>query len=707
MKYLISLLLLCFFTGAFGQSAKVIKEQAKAYIAAEHYEDAVNVLNSNRQLARKDEEGRFLMAVCYYQLNDLTAAKKLIEALIEEEKSPYPECWFYLGKIFHAQEQFPEAIQYYKTYLRLLRPDHPNRAMLIQEIKRCDNGLRLRFREAQTVVENMGPQVNSKGDEFGPVLSPNRSTKLYFSAIKQGNTGGARNQDARPDEIYGQHLSDMFSTQLSGGQWQAPQSLHYLLNTPQNEQVIGFSNYGSVLLYYKGWAWENGEIFADTFQQEAQRSLKTTPFVGPAQGERGEQNLFIYNDTLLVFSSQRAGGYGGFDLWMSSLNNKRWSVPKNLGPTINSNFDETSPFLSRDGSTLYFSTNDSEKSVGGLDVVRSVYIPEAGRWSEPENLGFPVNSPADDTHFILANDGFTAFFSSARKDALGFRDLYIAYFTKYRKEMELPETIAFQPQAVSSIPVRQPERPTQSPIVKPTPSPTTKIEPTSPALNVAGKSQWHTSSSSLWALKTNAWLDEVVNVAKRNQQDHIVLSCYLPNVVGEEKTKTFFDGIQVLKNIHQQLRQAGIPSSRVFLRALSSDTRQYQLTASVAPRQKNFDTNMNVIGESGGTTMPVSPINQTLVYKVQVLSVQRTYSNQKLSNQMSLMLENNPELPHLRYTVGAVSSFYQANELRQNLVNSGYKGAYVIPYLHGERIDKDYARRLVDEFPDLHHYLGR
>ena len=181
----------------------------------------------------------------------------------------------------------------------------------------------------------------------------------------------------------------------------------------------------------------------------------------------------------------------------------------------------------------------------------------------------------------------------------------------------------------------------------------------------------------------------------------------MPNVVGEEKTKTFFDGIQVLKNIHQQLRQAGIPSSRVFLRALSSDTRQYQLTASVAPRQKIFDTNMNVIGESGGTTMPVSPINQTLVYKVQVLSVQRTYSNQKLSNQMSLMLENNPELPHLRYTVGAVSSFYQANELRQNLVNSGYKGAYVIPYLHGERIDKDYARRLVDEFPDLHHYLGR
>ena len=199
---------------AFGQSPKAIKEQAKAYIAAAHYEDAINVLEANRQLSKKDEEGRFLIAVCHYQLNNLTAAKGLIDGLIRDEKSPYPECWFYLGKIFHAQQQFTEAIQNYKIYLRLLRPDHPNRAMLIQEIKRCDNGLRLRFRETQTVVENLGAQVNTKGDEFAPILSPNRSTQLYFSAKRPDNTGGLRDNNGRVDEAYGQALSDMFSSRL-------------------------------------------------------------------------------------------------------------------------------------------------------------------------------------------------------------------------------------------------------------------------------------------------------------------------------------------------------------------------------------------------------------------------------------------------------------------------------------------------------------
>ena len=453
--------------------------------------------------------------------------------------------------------------------------------------------------------------------------------------------------------------------------------------------MIGFSNYGSVLLYFKGWTWENGEIFADTFQQESQRSLKTTPFIGPAQGNAGEQNLFLYNDTLLIFASRRIGGYGGLDLYQSSFKNDSWSTPENMGPTINSTFDETSPFLSRDGHSLYFSTNDSQKSVGGLDVVRSVYLDEAKRWSEPGNLGFPINSPSDDAHFILAKDGFTAFLSSARKDGFGQRDLYVTYFTKYRKEMEAPETVAFSPPSIYT--------PTPQPInIAPTPVPIVK-----------SKKQWSAATNTLHNISSPPWINEVLEAANQHPQNHIVLTCYLPNIVGEETTKTLFDGIQFLKSINQQLSRGGIVSSRVYLRSLVSTSNQYVLNVTMAPQGKGTHPNLPIIGKNDNSSVVSSPVNQALMYKVQVLSVQRSYSNRQLSQQEFLMLENTANLPHLRYTVGATSNYQQANALRQRLVSAGYKGAYIIPYLYGERIDKTHAALFVEQFPDLLQYLGR
>ncbi|RME99639.1 MAG: hypothetical protein D6772_07405, partial [Bacteroidetes bacterium] len=440
LKLLLLLLLLWSSMPTNAQSSRKLLEAAKTYLAAAHYEDALNTLRRSRRLSTKEEEGRFLMAVCYYQLNELEAATEILQTLIETEKSPYPECWLYLGRIRHAQQQFDRAIEHYKLYLRTLRPEHPNRAMIIEDIRRCDNGLRWLYREADAIVENLGANVNTAADEFAPILSPNRSTKLYFSSIRPGNTGGLRNAQTQMDEQYGHPLSDMFMTEVSGGVWQQPQRMHYLLNTPQHEQILGFLNQGRILLYYRGWNWERGEIFADTFQQHTQRSLKTTPFLGPVVASAGEFNLHVLGDTLLTFAAQRPDGYGGLDLYQSQLRNGKWTPAVNLGPQINSPFDETTPFLARDGRTLYYSTNDSRRSAGGLDVVRSVFLPEAERWSEAENLGFPINSAADDAHFRLARDGFTGFFSSARKDGYGMRDLYVAFFTKYRQEMDPPFT---------------------------------------------------------------------------------------------------------------------------------------------------------------------------------------------------------------------------------------------------------------------------
>lgn len=695
-KYLvIGFLLLC--SPSLGAQPKSdLKEEAKAFIATEHYEDAIQTLERSRQLIRTDEESQFLIAVCYYQLNRLEEAQQLLVALTAAGKSPYPECWFYLGKIFHAKQQFDEAAAHYKLYLRTLRPDHPNRAMVIEEIRRCDNGLRLRFHDAQAIVENMGAKVNTKGDEFAPVLSPSRSTQLYFSAIRPGNSGGPRDKNTRPDEKFGRFLSDMFYTQLEGGQWQQAKALHPLLNSPQHEYLIGFSGQGQVLLYYQGWNWERGEIFADTFQQTEQRTLTTTPLLAPVRGQTGEQQLFVYNDTLIIFASRQPGGYGGLDLYQTSFRNGVWDKPVNMGPVINSAFDETTPFLARDGKTLYYSTNDSKKSIGGLDVMRTIFLPEAARWSPPENMGLPINSADDDTHFRLARDGFTGFLASARKDGLGQRDLYVAYFTKYRQEMEPPDV---------SFTITQPEPVAPPPIITtPVPAPPAPTPVIVAPANVVPS--WQTRFTNLNAASAPSWLVSLTEQARQYPEDHLILTCYVPQQRGVLSSE-LYSGLQTLTSYSRTLQANGVRAERIFLRALAHNVQDYQIDAHLAPTSANFSARAVPVIGTEQTRSSANALGEALCYKIQVMSVQRSVSDSKLSQRPQLMLEQASSSPYQRFTAGAYNSFAAADNFRRELISAGYKGAYVVPYLYGRRLEKGEVVPYLSDFPDLRNFLGR
>lgn len=705
LKYTLCSLLLLASLSLWAQSKNTLKEEAKAYIANEHYEDAISTLERSRQLIRTDEESQFLVAVCHYQLNRLGEAQQLLEKLTTAEKSPYPECWLYLGKILHAQQQYTAAAARYKLYLRTLRSDHPNRAMIIEEIRRCDNGLRLQYHDPLAIVENMGPQVNTVGDEFAPVLSPNYSTQLYFTATRQGNSGGPRDKNTRPDEKFGRFLSDMFSTQLQGGQWQKAKPLHHLLNSPQHEYLIGFAGRGNVLLYYQGWTWERGEIFADTFQQTEQRALTTTPFLAPVRGQNSEQQLFSYNDTLLIFASRRAGGYGGLDLYKTSLRNGRWSPPINMGPTINSAFDESTPFLARDGKTLYFSTNDSKKSIGGLDIMTTVFLPEANRWSPPENMGIPINSAADDSHFCLGRDGFTGFFSSARKDGIGQRDLYVAYFTKYRQEMEPPltTTVATFPQPPA------PKATVNTPPVSTSQNQNTPPQPTVITNNNASSvAVWQTDFTTLNTPSTPGWLNDLVRQAQQFSGDDLVLTCYVPQRSTQLLSSELYDGLKFLENYSRSLQAQGISSNRIFLRSLAHQQSSYRVDAHLAPRASSSVTRpVPIIGTAQARGSSSTALEQALCYKIQVMSVQRSVSDAKLSQRSQLMLEQSANLAYLRFTAGAFTTFADANRFRQELLKLGYRGAYVVPYLYGRRLEKGEVEQYLNLHSDLHNFLRR
>jgi len=414
-------------------SRKLIR--AKEFYKYGKYEAANSLLESDRQLRLLNPEVELIIGLCKYHLNRLDEAEVIFQKLLQLPKAGFREPLLYLGRIYHARHQFKEASRYYKSYLKNLPDRHDHRPMVRAALQRCANGIELKYREALAFVENLGPEVNTAYDDFAPVQSPNNNHRIYFSSNRSGSLGGMRNTYGRTDNLLGQYRCDIyFSNRDPDGGWLAGQSLDYLINSPEHEVIYGFDQAGKVLYYYRGSKLEDGQIFVDTFQRNNRR-LSTDLLLSPIDATANITIPYFLDANTVIFASRRAGGYGGYDLYQSSFLGGRWSTPQNLGPEINTIFDEITPYLAPDRRTLYFSSNHPERSLGGFDILKSVYNQGRQLWSAPFNMGLGINSAGDDSHFRLAKDGYTAYLSSNRKDSFGQRDIYVAYFYDFLPEI--------------------------------------------------------------------------------------------------------------------------------------------------------------------------------------------------------------------------------------------------------------------------------
>lgn len=706
----------------FGQKPDASLRRAQVLYQNGRFKEALRNLQQT-SYSKGQLEFSFLEALCYYELNELDRAFNLLRKILNDKRSNFAEAHHFLGQIYHDRNQFKEASEQFLLYLKTLRPDHPDRAIIIEKLRRCDNGQRLKFRENRVVVENLGPRVNTPGDEFGPVMSPNNSGRLYFSAVRPDNVGGLRNAQNEPDPILGAARSDMYATKLNGTSWSAAEPLHYLLNSPRHELVLNFSRNGQKLYFYQGWDMSSGDFLVDTFQNGQSRQLQTFPFISPLDVRQGDGTPYLFNDTLLIFSSRRAGGQGGLDLWQCRRigNSNRWSVPENLGPRINSAYDETTPFLSVDGRTLYYSTNNSEISIGGFDVVKSFFVESTATWTLAENVGLPINSAADDTHFRLARDGFTSFLASSRRDGFGKRDIYVAYYQDFQQEME--PLISFQPNLPDlSVPSAPPPVPVS---IQPEPSvdvadselpirstttatpkaelPTT-IPPTSPSTPTTATAyvipfpgvQLPSDGATVFQL------DDALSQLETYPAAQLIITAYSPSTT----SSALFEGIKRAQQVAAYLVSRGANPQRLHLRSVAEKetTSQVLLNFSFPPGNGGAD-HLPVIGVN--TRLFASSLyNQLFQYKVQIVSTRKeAYQNDILLERFGQpMVETRPGFGFYRYTVGATSQYHRANEIRQQLLDAGISGAFIVAYFQGRRIVSSEVDALSAQFPDIQQY---
>ena len=673
---LLSLLVLV--KNAYGQDAAFWKKNGQTFLEARQYQPALEAFEKAINLQPNNAETRMGIGICHFHLHQAAEAEANLTQAVQAKNSP-PLAFIYLAKLHQAKLDFQKASSHYKAFLKRTAPDHAWAPAVRDELRRCETGLALRRQPPVAAVIPLA-DVNSSADEFAPLPSPSGQERFYFSASGRSSTG-----------------SDIFFTEVKAGDWSAPKPLNRFINSAAEETALGFDESSNVLYFFRGKTSESGQILVDTFRNDPlQGTLFFKVFNGPMRTDLGDAAPYFFNDSILLFASRREGGLGGQDLYVSVRQEGIWLPPKNLGPNINSAYDETSPFLSRDGRTLYFSSNDPERSMGGLDVLRSTFLDRSSQWATPVNLGSPVNSASDDAHFMLSYAGDRGFFDSDRITGEGGRDIFVALFEEPRIwQLSQSDPIAFCLVANATGPSEKAAQQSNNTTQLGFFDEISSFELPVMALPPPGG---HPDEQ---AVNQFALLAQMLK-----KYPHLKLVLAIHAAAHDEPVAYFSFASQMATDL---LRQEGVGTTAVTLLFAGSS---YPFIANER-RAEVFVYNPQLL--PFGLYRPPLPKEAfqaqffqktmtSLAYRVDV------EASEGLAKLFELyphgQLEKSPETGKLVFSPGIYLTFSAAEEWRKNLVSDGFKNAQTLPYLRGFPLSKEQAAKYVKDFADLQNYLG-
>lgn len=354
----------------------------------------------------------FKIGVCNFELKNY---KKAEEYFLKTSSAVSLELFRYKAAIAHIDQKFKKAINFYNGYKIIngkkdLTNDEVNR--LIAKSIYAENAI---LNPRSVTIQNIGAIINSKNDEYVPLISADEET-MFFTSRRPETTG-------KKTDPSGRFFEDIYFSKKSGSSWEKPTQMKPGINTETNDACAGLSPDGQLLFIFR----TNPDLFSGGLY-ECRMGLDDweTPIKLPQtiNSEFIETSASITaNDRLLFFSSNRDGGFGGKDIYkVERLPNGMWGMAQNLGPTINTEHDEDAPFIHSDGKTLYFSST-GHQNMGGYDIFKTK-LGDDNQWSNPENLGFPINTVTDDIFFVLAADGKTGYYSSSQQGGYGGQDIY-------------------------------------------------------------------------------------------------------------------------------------------------------------------------------------------------------------------------------------------------------------------------------------------
>lgn len=400
---------------------KLLTQKGEAYYNDEYYSTAATIFERLNKANPKDLYYELMIGICYTFLND-KKEESLAYLLDVRKKNPeYSEVNFFIGRAYAVNHQFDNAIKYFNKYLNTpdLLTEERDKAKLF--IANCKNAKTIVPDSLELVIENIGLPINTKYEEYVPIITPDERI-LIFTYRGEKSIGGRMDRAGNSDPK-GEYYEDIMISYKSGDEWSSPRSIGSNINSSKHDASIAISASGNKLFTYRSSNKNAGDIYLS----ELKKGAWTTPSVlnSEINSESWEGSASLSSDEkTLYFTSERPGGYGGRDIYKAELkSNGDWGNVQNLGPTINTRYDEDAPFIHPDGRTLYFSSK-GHNSIGGYDIFYT-YLDD-GVWDAPSNIGYPVNTIEDDRYYVLTADGSRGYYSSAGKeDSYGGNDIYV------------------------------------------------------------------------------------------------------------------------------------------------------------------------------------------------------------------------------------------------------------------------------------------
>ena len=396
------------------KSKKAIKnfEEALKYYSARRNAEALEYLDKAIKADDQFIEAYTVSGDCYADLGRLDRAIENYQKVVDLDPDFLSTSFKQLADVQFMTGDYKNALENYKVFMTKKRVNPQIREKAERSLRNSEYGVVAKEAPVPFDPKNLGSNVNSSDYEYFPVLTADEQT-LVFTRNKR-RAGGADMQE------------DFYISFAKDGNWLPAMNLGRPINTDDNEGAQTITADGKQLFFIGCNRKRTGLGSCDIYRslRNGKNWREPENLGSPVNSSKWESQPSVSADgKTLYFVSNRGGGEGGMDIWVTHLApNGKWTNPRNLGDVINTPFSEETPFIHPDGKTLYF-TSDGHVGMGGKDIYVT-RMDSVGNWSTPKNLGYPINTWNDEQGLFVAASGEYAYFSSDREGGFGKLDIY-------------------------------------------------------------------------------------------------------------------------------------------------------------------------------------------------------------------------------------------------------------------------------------------